>query len=488
MSLNLSLNRDTKLAIYLQIAEQIKTQISNGRLPANTRLPTVRKLAGDLGVTRLTVQNAYSELQADGWVEATVGRGTYVSPSVQQISLQPTIGQYLTPDSVLGDMLELNHVIGVRSMALAHPEPAFFPTDEFWEHLNHLRPYSAQLFGYGPIQGDTELRVQVANMLNEKGITAVPEDILITSGTMQAITLVMQATTQPGDTVLVDQPTFLGTLNILKAQNLNWQGIPIDSTGPDLTILETAMREHGPCVYYAIPNFHNPTGISMSDEKRTAVLELANKYDCLIIEDNIYGALSFDTPEPDPLKTVDKNGRVIYLSGFSKVFMPGLRVGYLVAPPHLRTQLLTLRRSTDLCSPELTQRALAHFLQDGGLKRHLKRVIPAYKERRDTLMEVLPIHMPNTVEWTYPAGGFCCWVTLPRYFQTGELYRLALQNGFAFTPGEAYLMADDQQDHLRLCFGNQTTAGIRSGVRLLGDLIHQRITQGKQPTTWIPVV
>ena len=405
MSLNLTLNRDTKLAIYLQIAEQIKTQISNGRLPANTRLPTVRKMAADLGVTRLTVQNAYSELQADGWVEATVGRGTYVSPSVQRMSLQPTIGQYLTPDSALSDMLEINQIVGVRSMAMAHPDPALFPTDEFWEHLNRLRPSAAQLFSYGPIQGDTELRVQVANLLNEKQVTAVPEDILITSGTMQAITLVVQATTKPGDMVLVDQPTFLGTLNILKAQNLNWHPIPLDEDGPDIAELEVAMRQYRPRFYYAIPNFHNPTGISMSAEKRTAVLELAQKYDCLIIEDNIYGPISFDGPEPKPLITQDRNGRVIYLSGFSKALMPGLRIGYLVAPPHLRTQLLTLRRSTDLCSPELTQRALAHFLQDGGLKRHLKRVIPAYKERRDTLMEVLPLHMPKTVQWTPPQRG-----------------------------------------------------------------------------------
>lgn len=488
MSLNLTLNRDTKLALYRQIAEQIKTQIGNGRLPANTRLPTVRKLAKDLSVTRLTIQNAYSELQADGWIEATVGRGTYVSPSVQRMSLQPTIGQYLTPDSALSDMLEINQIVGVRSMAMAHPDPSLFPTNEFWEHLNRLRPNAAQLFSYGPIQGDTELRVQVANLLNEKQITAVPEDIIITSGTMQAITLIVQAITNPGDTVLVDEPTFLGTLNILKAQRLNWHAVPLNEDGPDLEALEHALQKYRPRFYYTIPNFHNPTGISMSQETRLAIITLAEKYSCTIIDDNIYGPISFDGPEPLPLKALDKTGRVIYISGFSKALMPGLRIGYLVAPPHLRTRLLTLRRSTDLCSPELTQRALAHFLQDGGLKRHLKRVIPAYKERRDALMETLALHMPKTVQWTHPTGGFCCWVTLPYYFERGELYQVALQNGFAFTPGEAYLLEDDQYDHFRLCFGNQSTAGIRSGIRLLADLIRQRITEGKQPSSWIPVV
>ena len=488
MSLNLTLNRDTKLALYRQIAEQIKTQIGNGRLPANTRLPTVRKLAQELSVTRLTIQNAYSELQADGWIEATVGRGTYVSPSVQRMSLQPTIGQYLTPDSVLGDMLEINQIVGVRSMAMAHPDPALFPTDEFWEHLNRLRPHAAQLFTYGPIQGDTELRVQIANLLNEQQIDVVPEDIIVTAGTMQGINLIVKAITEPNDTVLVDEPTFLGMLNILKAQRINWHYIAMDEKGPDLDALENALQKYRPRFYYTIPNFHNPTGISISEERRFAILNLAEKYDCTIIEDNIYGSISYDKPAPLPLKALDKSGRVLYLSGFSKALMPGLRIGYLVTPPHMRTRLLTLRRSTDLCSPDLTQRALAHFLQDGGLKRHLKRVIPAYKERRDTLMESLSLNMPKTVQWTYPAGGFSSWVTLPYYFDRGELYQVALHNGFAFTPGEAYLLEDPQHDHLRLCFGNQSTAGIRSGIRLLADLIKQRITEGKQPSSWIPVV
>lgn len=486
--LDVTLNRQTSQALYRQIAEQIKTQIGNGRLPANTRLPTVRQLAQELGVTRLTIQNAYGELQADGWIEATVGRGTFVSPAVQPMSLQPTIGQFLTPDSALSDMLEISQIIGVRSMAMAHPDPTLYPADEFCDYLNRLRPAAAQLLSYGPIQGDAELRVEVAKLVEEAGITAVPEQILITAGAMQGISLVTQALTQPGDLVLVDQPTFLGTLNIIKAQYLRSQPIPLLTDGPDLAVLERVMHEQRPRFFYTIPNFHNPTGYLTSPEIRADMLSLAARYDCFIVEDNIYGNLAYDGPPPPPLKAQDTDGRVIYISGFTKDVMPGMRIGYVIVPPHLRTRLLTLRRSTDMCSPELTQRALAHFLRNGGLKRHLRRVLPVYKERRDTLMASLTAFMPASVTWSQPGGGFSCWVRLPRYFAPGELYRLALQNGFAFTPGEAYLMDEPDAEFLRLCFGNQSAAGIRAGVQLLSELINQRVRAGSRPSTWLPIV
>ncbi len=486
--LNLEITRDGKQPLYQQIAEQIKTQISNGRLPANTRLPTIRKMAATLSVTRLTVQNAYGELQADGWIEATVGRGTFVSPAVQRITMLPSIGQYLTPDNAINDMIELDQVIGVRSMALAIPDSSLFPTESFWQEIGHLRSQANDLMGYGPILGDAELRVEVVQMLAEMGITAVPENILITSGALQAVSLTTQAITEPGENVLVDSPTFLGMLNVLEAQRLNPIHVPYGEDGPDLDVFEQALRTHHPRFYYAIPNFHNPTGYSMSVERRQAVLQLTSQYNCMILEDDIYGQLAYDDSPLPTFKSQDKQNQVIYVSGFSKVLMPGLRVGYLVMPPRLRTRLQSLRRATDLCSPIFVQRALANFLRRGGLKQHLKRIIPIYRDRRDTLMSALRENMPPAVTWSRPAGGFSNWVTLPRYFAGGELYRQALQQGFAFTPGEAYQINDDSHEFMRLCFANQSSAGIRASVTLLGNLIKQQIDTGGRSSDWMPVV
>ncbi len=486
--LDLTVNRASKPPLYRQIAEQIKTQISNGRLPANSRLPTVRGLAHSLGVTRLTVQNAYAELQADGWIEATVGRGTFVSTAVQHLSLQPTVGQFLTPDSAINDMLAINQVIGVRSMAMAHADPALFPTDLFWGQMERLRPEANQLFSYGPIQGDAALRVAIAQMLHEDGIVAVPDDILITSGAMQSISLAAQAVCQPGDAVLVEQPTFLGVLNVLKAQGLRPLHLPIQPDGPDLAQMAQLIQTQRPRCFYTVPNYHNPTGTTTSAAKRQAIYQLAQQHNLLIIEDDIYGKLGFAGPPPPSYRQQDGDDRVLYLSSFSKMLMPGLRVGYLLMPPAWRDQLLTLRRATDLCGTGLLQRALAHFMQEGVLKRHLRRVLPIYQARRDALLNSLSRWMPTAVCWSEPQGGFSCWVSLPRCAPPGVLYHQALQNGFAFTPGEAYLLDDDGREYLRLCFGNLGTDGIEAGVKLLATLIQQQLTSAPPTGDWLPYV
>ncbi|MCB9435141.1 MAG: PLP-dependent aminotransferase family protein [Ardenticatenaceae bacterium] len=474
--LTFDLNRHGKPSLYHQIAEQIKTQIGNGRLPANTRLPTVRQLADQLGVTRLTVQNAYAELQADGWVEAVVGRGTFVSRSVQPHAILDKIGRRLTADGVLDDILQLDHVVGVRSMALAHPDDAFFPIDEFWAGLNRVRGDAESVMSYTSIQGDPQLRVVLADMVREEGITAVPEQIMIISGAMQGIALIAQAHTRPGDTVLIDAPTFLGTLNILHAQNLTLINVPLDGEGPCLDTLERLIQRHRPRFYYAIPNYHNPTGICMSLARREGLLQLAQRYQLPIIEDDIYGKLYYDAPPPPLLKALDPGDHVIYLSSFSKILMPGLRTGYLITHNDaLRSRLLELRRATDLGGPGLVQRATAVFLQSGGLKRHLRKIRPIYKQRRDVLLEAMQTHLPHGVSWTRPSGGFSAWLTLPRVFAPGELYRTALQRGFAFTPGDAYLPHSDENDHFRLCFGNQSPTAIRAGVKVLGQIIREKM-------------
>ncbi|WP_420630489.1 PLP-dependent aminotransferase family protein [Candidatus Leptofilum sp.] len=486
--LNLTVNRDSKPPLYRQIAEQIKTQISNGRLPANSRLPTVRSLARTLGVTRLTVQNAYAELQADGWVEATVGRGTFVSTAVQQMSLQPTVGQFLTPDSAINDMLAINQVIGVRSMAMAHADPSLFPTEAFWQQMERLRPQANNLLSYGPIQGDAALRLAIVQLLHEDGIEATPDDILVTSGAMQSISLAAQAIAQPGDMVLVEQPTFLGVLNVLKAQGLRPLHLPVQPDGPDPAQMEQLIQTHRPRLFYTVANHHNPTGFTTSPAKRQAILKLAQRHNLLIIEDDIYGKLGFAGPPPPSYKQQDDDDRVLYLSSFSKILMPGLRVGYLLMPTAWRDQLLTLRRATDLCGTGLLQRALAHFLQEGGLKKHLRRVLPIYQERRDALLNSLQRWMPTAVRWSEPQGGFSCWVSLPHYAPPGVLYYQALQNGFAFTPGEAYMLEEKGREYLRLCFGNLGTEGIEAGVKLLGSLIQQQLTSRTTGGDWLPYV
>lgn len=500
MALSLDLDRAAGLSLYHQIAEQIKTQICDGRLPARAQLPTVRQLAEDLGVTRLTVQNAYGELQSGGWIEATVGRGTFVSDAAQpfafmtnMMSDMTTNGHHpLTPDSVIDDILQMNQVRGMRSMASASPDPTLFPADEFWAALMSLKDDLLSMIAYGSPQGDPMLRVEMAAALREQGIAVVPDEIIITSGVTQGLSLVTQVLARAGDTVLVEQPTYLGLLNILKTQQLRPIGVPLDGDGPQLDALERTVIQHRPRFFYTVPNFQNPTGLCASLERRHQILEMAQRYGFLVIEDDIYGRLAYDHPVPATMKSMDRSGSVIFLTGESKVLMPSLRVGTVVAPSPVHERILALRRATDLCGPTILQRAHAAFLRDKGLKRHLRRVLPVYKRRRDTLLLALEHYMPETVQWTRPAGGFCCWLTLPRHHALRDLHRDAMQRGLALTPGEVFLAQPSTHVHLRLAFGGQTREAIHTSVELLSQLIRQRLAQENHREDelfdWTPLV
>ncbi|MBV7332924.1 PLP-dependent aminotransferase family protein [Chloroflexi bacterium TSY] len=486
MTVVVELDRQTNQALYRQIVEQIKSQISDGRLPEKTQLPTVRHLASKLGVTRLTVQNAYSELQSDGWVEATIGRGTFVSGKIRPQAVAENMlshaRQQLTADAVINDLLqihqlEIDQASGVRSMAVASPDSRLFPVDEFWDSLISLRPDAMSLVGYGSPQGDPLLRVEMTNLLQKRGLLVSPDEILITAGVTQGLALVAQALGQPGDTVLVEQPTYLGFLNILKSQKLNPIGIPLDNDGPQLDVLERAVIQHRPRFFYTTPSYQNPTGLCASQERREELLQLAERHGFLLIEDDLYGRLSYDGPPPLPIKSMDHSGSVIYLTSESKILMPGLRVGTVIAPWPLHDRLLTLRRATDLGNPPILQRALAEFLHDKGMQRHLKRVLPIYRKRRDAALYALRRYMPDSVTWTEPAGGFCIWVTLPRVHSLRDLYHSALQLGLALAPGEVFLTHPGKHLHLRLAFGNQTPEAIRAGIELLSKLIIKRLEQ-----------
>lgn len=484
MSLAIELNRKADQALYQQIVEQIKAHICDGRLPAATQLPTVRELAKQLGVTRLTVQNAYSELQSGGWVEATIGRGTFVNSKVRPHAVMHSMAavpeQPLTPDGVLSDMLrihqfEITQSVSMRSMAVAAPDPHLFPEDDFWQAMRALERDFLSFTGYGMPQGDPVLRVEMAASLRKRGIAVDPDDIIITNGLTQGLSLTVQALARPGDVVFVEQPSYLGFLNILRAQNLQPIGIPLDDEGPRLDALERAATQHRPRFFYTIPSFQNPTGLCISASRRRDLLDMARKHGFLLIEDDIYARLAYDEEPPSALKAEDQHGLVVFLTSESKVLMPGLRIGAVVAPPPLHDRLLALRRTTDLGSPTISQRALAVFIQQRGMQRHLRRVLPIYRRRRDALMDALPRHMPRAVTWTRPAGGFCCWLTLPNTHAMRDIHRVALQHGLALAPGDVFLSESDPYKHLRLSFGNLNEEAIRQSIALLGRLIEERL-------------
>ncbi|MDX1994209.1 MAG: PLP-dependent aminotransferase family protein [bacterium] len=491
MSLPLQINREDSRPLYHQIASQIKNQISLGKLPPGTRLPSVRQVAQKLGVTRLTVHNAYAELQADGWIESTVGRGTFVSETAQPMALLSLIGTGHSAEIVLSNVYPISQIPTMRSLAYADPDASLAPIDDFWGCLAALRREAAPIMSYDSPQGDAVLRVELADLLRDRGLEAMPDEILVTQGAMQGLSLVTQALAQPGDRVLVENPTYLGMMHILKTYGMQPIAMPMDDDGPDLAALEQLLRRERPRFMYVIPTFHNPTGYVMSAQRRTDLLALAARYRLPIVEDDVYGLLSYDGPSPLPLKALDRDGIVIYLNTMSKVLMPGIRVGMMVPPPEFVHRLLSLKRAADMFSPTFIQRALASFLHQGRFRSHLRRVIPIYRSRRDALMQALAHYMPDGVTWTRPTGGFCTWVTLPQDNMTA-IYQTALRRGLAFTPGQAFLTDNTSDRYFRLCFGSHPSDEIDEIVALLAGVIrdqhNQRTRQDDPLAVWTPLV
>jgi DNA-binding transcriptional MocR family regulator len=493
--MQIELDRSSREPLYRQLAGSLQRRIRSGALPPRTRLPTVRQLAQQLGVTRLTVHSAYAELQSGGWIEATVGRGTFVAEHIEQLvtPVEAQIGREVTPAGMMADLLRMTQLPGMAAVGRADPAPEFFPLRN-WQRASEiaLSAGGSALMNYTTAQGDQTLRSALAELARERGITAGPDEILITAGVTSGMALATELLARPGDVVLVEQPTYLGLLNILATRGVRAVGVPIDEEGMQVDAIEERLRGERPAFIYTIPTFQNPSGECMSQARRAALLDLAERHDLLIVEDDIYGKMSYEGQAPPALKADDHSGRVIYLSSFSKSLMPGIRMGYAIAAPAIIQQLVRLRQAHDVCSPPLTQRALAVFIEQGWLHAHLRRMIPRYRERRDALLRAMDRNLPMGVSWTRPRGGFSCWVTLPPGTSVIELYLSAIGRGVAFTPGEVFSPTPEALPHLRLCFGSEPPERLAEAVAAIGSLLRERSVGRHAPppshADYVPVV
>ena len=478
MSVALEIDRNSARPIYRQIIAQIKQQISLGDLPTGTRLPPVRQLAESIGVTRLTVHNAYSELQASGWVEARIGKGTFVTAGLEADSLLTAhLQNHQKFDAhYFADMDRMLHMNQIVSLAYAVPDMQLVPGEELIGIMNAHRQDANRLLHYGGQDGDMELRKAFVNVLAERGVVTLPDNILVTNGATQGFALITQILASAGDTVIVERPTYLGQMKAFQALGLEVVGVPMDDEGICLTSLENAIQVHRPRFLSVIPNFHNPTGILMSHARRLALLDLAAKYDLYIVEDDVYALLSYDQASPPALKKVDRHNRVIYISSVSKAVAPGLRIGLVVAPPALQNKLTHLKWAIELSGSPLIQRALAIYLQEGRLKPHLRRILPIYKARRDALLQSLTRYMPKGVTWTLPKGGLCVWLCLPDRRCFDDLYPAALRHGVAYTPDEAFFTEPVENYYLRLCFSSHDEITNDTAIAILARLISERIS------------
>ncbi|MCP5100131.1 MAG: PLP-dependent aminotransferase family protein, partial [Chloroflexi bacterium] len=426
--MRIPLDRDGPMPLYEQIKSFLAQQIRAGTLAPEARLPASRHLADSLGVSRMTVINAYAELEAEGLVYSMHGSGTFVAAPIEMLgngrSHPPTDQWPIWQENLAQNALvRLKEPYETAIDKANHPSMIqftsgmgttdIFSTEGFRKTLQAvLRRDGAKAMGYGDTEhgGYEPLRTTIAHILGSEGIPARPDDVLITSGSQQAIAVVARLLLRPGDTILVENPTYEGGLDLFRGLGARLVGIPMDDEGMRMDMLEEALRTARPCMIYTIPTFHNPTGISMSTRRRQELVTLAHHYNVPIVEDDFAGELRYEGHTQPALKALDRHHNVIYVNTFSKALVPGLRIGYLVASGPVFEQLIIHKRNEDRSSSDLMQRALDAYITVGKYQAHLRKVGRTYRKRRNAMLNALHKYMPPGVTWIKPFGGLFLWL------------------------------------------------------------------------------
>ena len=374
---------------------------------------------------------------------------------------------------------------GVISFAGGLPDPQSFPSEEAAEVLHSLlRQDGKTLLQYGSARGDSRLIQIIQKRMHQRGIETEPEEILITAGAQQAMDLCARVLVDPGDTVLVESPSFIGALGAFRNYQARLAGLPMEQSGVRLESLIKVLKNlqaeaASPKYLYTIPNFHNPTGAIMSQEKRRKLLKIADEFDFLILEDDAYGDLWFELGQQEilPIKSLDKQQRVIYAGSFSKIISPGIRLGWAAGPKELIEKFEIARQVVDVCPNPLIQALVVRLAEDGYLNQHIGELRETYRLRRDAMLAALETYMPEGVCWTAPKGGFYIWVTLPEKLDASELFPKAVEKNVAYVIGQPFYPDESIKNTLRLSFSHEPEDMIEEGIRRLGEAVKEALTE-----------
>jgi len=337
---------------------------------------------------------------------------------------------------------------------------------------------------YGNTTGREETKEVVCRLMKDFDIEVVPADVTITTGAQQALDLIAKTFVNPGDRIITEGPTYLGALQAFSAYEPNVLTIPFDEEGMLTDILaeelarlvaESPDGKHGVKFLYTIPNFQNPGGVTMSLERRKHLLELAHQYKLLVVEDDPYGRLRFGGSPVPALRSMDEN--VIYLGTVSKVFAPGLRTGWMIAPRPILSKINMVKQGTDLCGSALNQVIVEHYFNDTDWEGELNKMIGLYTKRRDAMLQALEDYFPPEASWTHPEGGLFVWVTLPEYVDTPQMLSVALEKGVTFVPGDGCYPGGSGmgRNAMRIAFCYEEPESIREAIRRLGEVIEERM-------------
>jgi len=510
-SLGIVLDSRLSAPFYRQIADQLAARITQGDLPPGFRLPPSRALAAALDTHRNTIVRAFEELTAGGYIAGHVGRGSFVlersapsiSPSISVRANGPVPAKYdrangaipwssllsraveseplrrmqrLSAGGMFGDVINLSRMQASLDL---------LPHVDFRSCMDHvLATLGPEALGYAPGQGLERLRLLIARELGASGILTTADDILITTGSQQALDLVARALVDPGDVFLTEGRTYSGALNILTACGADVVGVPGDDEGPDLRTLRALARRR-PKGLYLMPSSRNPTGTSISEARRSAIVEWSRESGIPLIEDD-YGADLELGPGTTLASLRSRNEDVFHVGTYSKKLIPALRVGFIVCPEQMRGPLTRLKHAMDLGTSTLLQHALAEFLERGLLEAHLARVTSAYRQRRDALAAALRESLPEEVTFRLPDRGVVLWLSLPTGIDPEVAYEAARLEGVLVSPGSVYTVTADNSTlagrtpspaGLRLTYCSEPAERLVEGAHRLGRALKKVLSR-----------
>ncbi|MCR1863126.1 aminotransferase [Limosilactobacillus reuteri] len=359
----------------------------------------------------------------------------------------------------------------IISFAGGLPAPELFPVKEMKAAVDKVfEEHGQEAMQYGAAKGVTALREVIQQHVKEKeDVDSKLDNVLVTTGSEQALDLVGKAFVDPGDTVLVEQPTYLCALDVFRSYGANFASVEMDEDGMKMDALEEALKANpNTKLIYTVPNFQNPTGRTMTEERRKQLAELAEKYDVYVLEDNPYGEIRFAGQHVPAVKSFDKSGHVLYMSTFSKTLAPGFRLGWLVADKNVVNKLTVLKQSADLHTDNLAQFAVAQFFADNDVNAHVKEISALYGKRKDLMLEGIKKYFPEGVKYTDPEGGMFLWVEVPGVDDTVELFKECLEHDVAFVPGDPFFAGEVQPGAFRLNYSNMKEDQIEVGLKRLG--------------------
>ncbi|APA04816.1 PLP-dependent aminotransferase family protein [Bacillus velezensis] len=468
-----------KLPKYIQIIQFIKEKIGNGEWPIGSKIPSQRTLAKHFEVNRSTVITALEELMADGLIEGRMGKGTVVTNNTWTLLAKnsaPDWDQYVTsgiqqPSQKIVQEINKSEsnsdLIQLSKGELSHE---IFPLAAMKKMMGKVSQ-NIEAFGYEEPKGYLPLREALSGYLRTIGIQASPSSILIVSGALQALQLISMGLLQRGSTVYLDQPSYLYSLHVFQSAGMKLTGVPMDNDGLLPEHIHVARGERGRAILYTNPCFHNPTGILMSKKRREEILAASENAQLPIIEDDIYRELWIDEIPPDPIKTIDKNGHVLYIGSLSKTLSPGLRIGWIVGPEPVIERLSDIKMQTDYGSSSLSQRVAAEWFTSGEYQQHLEQVRSQLKVRRQLVMSLLETNLKNVAAWNMPKGGFFVWVKILPPLSMKLLYTKALTKGILLNLGSIY--AQEKGNYIRLSYAYASLEDLQKGIYELGLMIKE---------------